>query len=204
MTMHAALRYVARITINRLSLLVALLAVSVPATAQNTSIVGTWTLAAADKILPDGTRVPDYGPNPHGLVIFTENGYYSVQIYRAERLKFASGDKFKGNLEEYQDASLSMSVSFGRYSVDPVKHTITFQTDRSSVPNRDDTTAVRPYELKGDELSWKVAPRQDGSVPITSLRRVQYRDGADGDKTKGTSYKGWKEDIYPIGAKINE
>ncbi len=204
MTMHAALRHVARLTINRLSLLVALLAVSVPATAQNPSIVGTWTLAAADKILPDGTRVPDYGPNPHGLVIFTANGYYSVQIYRAERLKFASGDKFKGNFEEYQDASLSMSVSFGRYSVDPVKHTITFQTDRSSVPNRDDTTAVRPYELKGDELSWKVAPRQDGSVPITSLRRVQYRDGADGDKTKGTSYKGWKEDIYPIGAKINE
>jgi hypothetical protein len=69
-----------------------------------------------------------------------------------------------------------MSVSFGRYSVDPVKHTITFQTDRSSVPNRDDTTAVRPYELKGDELSWKVAPRQDGSTPITVLRRVSTGD----------------------------
>jgi hypothetical protein len=173
MPKHAALRYVARITIKRLSLLVALSAVSVSATAQNTSIAGTWALAAADKILPDGTRVPDYGPNPHGLVIFTTNGYYSLQIYRAERLKFASGDKFKGTLEEYQDASLSMSVSFGRYSVDPVKHTITFQRDRSSVPNLDDKTGVDPYELKGDELSWKVAPRQDGSVPITTLRRVK-------------------------------
>jgi hypothetical protein len=157
----------------RLSILVALFAVSVSATAQNTWIVGTWALTAADKLLPDGTRVPDYGPNPHGLAIFTANGYYSLQIYRAERLKFASGDKFKGTLEEYQDASLSMSVSFGRYSVDPVKHTITFQRDRSSVPNLDDKTAVDPYELKGDELSWKVAARQDGSVPITVLRRVQ-------------------------------
>jgi hypothetical protein len=170
---HAAFRYVARITIKCVSLLTALVAVSASAMAQNTSIVGTWTLTAADKILPDGTRVPDYGSNPHGLVIFTANGYYSVQIYRAERLKFASGDKFKGTLEEYQDASLSMSVSFGQYTFDPVKHTVTFQTDRSSVPNRDDTTAVRSYELRGDELSWKVASRQDGSVPVTVLRRVQ-------------------------------
>jgi len=52
-----------------------------------------------------------------------------------------------------------MSASFGRYSVDPVKRTITFQRDRSSVPNLDDKTGVDPYELKGDELSWKVAPR---------------------------------------------
>jgi hypothetical protein len=166
-------REVARSMIKRISLLTALLAVSASAVAENASIVGTWTLTAADKILPDGSRVTDYGPNPHGLVIFTANGYYSLQIYRAERLKFASGDKFKGTLEEYQDASLSMSVSFGRYIFDSVKRTLTFQVDRSSVPNRDDTTAVRSYELKGDELSWKVTPRQDGSVPITVLRRVQ-------------------------------
>jgi hypothetical protein len=157
--------------------LVSTFLVPLTASAQNTKqspdFVGTWVLAAAEKLLPDGSRVSDYGENPHGLVIFTSDGYYSLQIYRAERLKFASGDKFKGTLEEYQDASLSMSVSFGRYSVDPVKHTITFQTDRASVPNRDDSTAVRQYELKGDELSWRVAPRQDGSIPITILRRAK-------------------------------
>jgi hypothetical protein len=41
------------------------------AAAQSDPIVGTWTLAATDKLLPHGTRVPDYGSNPHGLVIFT-------------------------------------------------------------------------------------------------------------------------------------
>jgi hypothetical protein len=166
-------RAVIRSMIKRLALFTVLSIVSVSAMAQNASIVGTWALAAADKMLPDGSRVPDYGANPHGLMIFTANGYYSLQIYRAERLKFASGDKFKGTFEEYQDASVSMSTGFGRYSIDPVKRTITFQTDRSSVPNRDDTTAVRSYELKGDELSWKVTPRQDGSIPITVLRRLQ-------------------------------
>jgi hypothetical protein len=159
--------------IKRATLLAALLTVSASAMAQDASIVGTWFLTAAEKLLPDGKRVPDYGPNPHGLAIFTADGYYSVQIYRAERLKFSSGDKFKATLEEYKDASLSTSVHFGRYTVDPVKHTITFQIDRSSVPNLDDTTAVRQYEMKGDELSWRVAPRQDGSIPVTTLRRVK-------------------------------
>lgn len=159
--------------LKRTALITALLTVSASAMAQDTSIAGTWILTAAEKLLPDGKRVPDYGPNPHGLAIFTADGYYSVQIYRAERLKFASGDKFQGTLEEYKDASLSASVHYGRYVVDPVKHTITFKIDRSSVPNLDDTTAVREYELKGDELSWRVAPRQDGSIPLTALRRVK-------------------------------
>lgn len=159
--------------INRPALLAALLAVSVSVRAMEPSIAGTWILTGADKVLPDGQRVPDYGPNPHGLVIFTADGYYSVQIYRAERMKFSSGDKFTGTPEEYKEVSLSTSAHFGRYSVDAVKHTITFNVDRSSVPNLDGTTAVRLYELKGDELSWRVAPRQDGSVPITTLRRVK-------------------------------
>lgn len=78
----------------------ALWAVSVSAIAQEPFIVGTWSLTGADKLLPGGQRVPDYGPNPHGLVIFTADGYYSVQIYRAERLKFSSGSKFKGTPED--------------------------------------------------------------------------------------------------------
>jgi hypothetical protein len=155
------------------TLLLALLA-AVPLTgiAQTPSIVGTWILAGAEKLLPNGTRIADYGPNPHGLVIFTADGYYSVQIYRAKRLKFSSGDKLKGTPEEYRDALLSTSVHFGRYSLNAANHTITFRIDRSSFPNQDDTTQVRPYGMIGDELSWKVVPRPDGSVPITILRRV--------------------------------
>jgi hypothetical protein len=156
-----------------LLVLAVLLAGAMVASAQTPNIVGTWVLTAADKLLPDGTRVQDYGSNPHGLVVFTSDGYYSLQIYRAERLKFSSGDKFNGTPEEYKDASLSMSVSFGRYSFDPVKGTLTFHVDRSSVPNLDDTTQVRSYELKGDTISWKVTARKDGSIPITVLRRAK-------------------------------
>ena len=168
--------YIGVMSIQRLPFLALLLFGSIMATAQTPSIVGTWVLTKADKLLPDGTRVSDYGEHPHGLVIFTSNGYYSVQVYRAERLKFSSGDKKKGTPEEYKEASLSTSVHFGRYTIDPAKGTITFHIDRSSFPNQDDTTQVRPYEITGDELSWKVAPRPDGSIPITILRRVSAKE----------------------------
>lgn len=145
---------------------------SLVASAQTSSIVGTWVLTRAEKLLPDGTRVSDFGDNPHGLVIFTADGYYSVQIYRADRLKFSSGDKLKGTQEEYKEALLSASIHFGRYEVDPAKGTITFHVDRSGFPNWDDTTQVRAYEIKGNELAWKVAPRPDGSIPITVVQRA--------------------------------
>ena len=159
---------------NRYLAVIAMLLVgTLTATAQSTSIVGTWVLTAADKLLPDGTRTSDYGDDPHGLVIFTADGHYSVQIYRSIRLKFSSADKLKGTPEEYRDASIGMSVHFGRYTLDPVKSTISFQIDRSSFANWDGTTQVRIYALKGDELSWKVPARLDGSIPITILRRIQ-------------------------------
>jgi hypothetical protein len=142
------------------------------AAAQSDSIVGTWTLTAADKLLPDGTRTSDFGDNPHGLVIFTADGHYSIEIYRADRAKFSSDDRAKVSTEEYKNAALSMSVHFGRYTVEPAKHTISFQIDRASWPNWDHTVQVRTYELKDNELSWKVARRSDGSIPITVLRRV--------------------------------
>ncbi|HLJ90793.1 MAG TPA: lipocalin-like domain-containing protein [Candidatus Angelobacter sp.] len=156
-----------------LLLLLVLWAGTLAATSQSGSIVGTWALTAADKLLPDGTRTSDFGDNPHGLVIFTADGHYTVEIYRADRTKFSSDDRFKGTPDEYKEAFLGMSVHFGRYTVDPDKHTIRFIIDRASFPNWDDATQVRSYELKGDELSWKVPARPDGSIPITVLRRVR-------------------------------
>ena len=155
-----------------LLLLTVLWSGALAAAAQSGSIVGAWTLAAADKLLPDGTRVHDFGDNPHGVAIFTPDGHYAVEIYRADRTKFSSGDRLKGTPDEYKEALDGMSVHFGRYTVDPYKHTISFIIDRASFSNWDDTTQVRSYELKGDELSWKVPARPDGSIPITVLRRI--------------------------------
>jgi hypothetical protein len=134
--------------------------------------VGTWKLIAADKILPDGTRVIDYGADPHGLATFTADGHFMIDVFRDVRTKFAAKDREKGTFEEYKEAQLSSSCSFGTYSVDTATAKLTIHVDRSTYPNGDDTTVVRDYELKGDTLSWRVSPRPDGSIPITVLRRV--------------------------------
>ena len=68
---------------------------------------------------------------------------------------------------------MTTSTHFGTYSLDLQKQTISFHIDRASFPNQDDTTQVRHYETNGSELSWKVAPRPDGSIPVTVLRRLK-------------------------------
>ena len=134
--------------------------------------VGTWKLIAADKILPDGTRVVDYGAEPHGLAIFTADGHYMLDVFRDVRTKFAAKDREKGTFEEYKEAQLSSSCSFGTYSVDTAAGKVTYHIDRSTYPNNDDTTVVRDYELKGETLSWRLNSLPDGSIPITVLRRI--------------------------------
>ena len=66
-----------------------------------------------------------------------------------------------------------MSTLFGTYTVDAAKSTITLQIVGASYPNFDDTTQLRVYTLVGDDLEWRVPPRPDGSVPVSSFRRVR-------------------------------
>jgi len=161
-----------------LSLIVTLVLAVFPVHAQaggSNPFAGHWKLIGADKILPDGSRVPDYGTEPHGMAIFTSDGYFMIEIFRDVRVKFVSNDRAKGSPEEYKDASLSASCSFGTYSVDAATSKVTMKIDRSTFPNSDETTQVRAYELKGDILSWKVPARPDGSIPVTVLRRISAK-----------------------------
>jgi hypothetical protein len=150
-----------------------LLSSNASAFAQTNPLVGTWKLVAAEAIKPDGSRVEDYGPGPHGLALFTADGHYTVEIYRAGRAKFSSGDKLRGTADEYRDASLTMSCHFGTYAVDAANGTVTFTIDSASFPNWDGTTQVRRFTLTGDELTWRVPPRPDGSIPVSRFTRVR-------------------------------
>jgi hypothetical protein len=144
-----------------------------PALAQSSPLVGSWRLVAADKILPNGKRVADYGDSPHGIAVFTKDGHYVVEIFGTIRTKFASGNASTGTPEEFKDAFFSHSCHFGTYMIDGIKSTISFNIDRASNPNWDQTTQVRSFTLKGDTLSWQVPPRQDGTIPVSVFRRIE-------------------------------
>jgi hypothetical protein len=143
-----------------------------PVFSQSKLLVGSWRLIAADKILPDGTQVADYGTAPRGIALFTADGYYVVEIFRSDRIKFVSGDRAKGTPEEYKDAILSASCHFGTYTVDLAKGAITFHIDRASYPNWDETIRVSSFTLEGDKLTWRTPPRPDGSIPVSVFSRM--------------------------------
>ena len=144
-----------------------------PVSAAETPLAGTWTLVAADVIEPDGTRLHDYGEAPKGLLIIDMQGHYGLQIYDSSRPKYASGDRAKGTPDEYKANVLGISAHFGTIEVDPSAHTMVLTAQAASFPNWEGRPQKRIYELKGDELSYRVEPRPDGSVPLSVWRRLK-------------------------------
>ena len=134
-------------------------------------LAGTWRLEAADKLLPDGTRAPDYGAHPDGRLMVDDQGRYTLVIFKAERPNFASAEKALGTDAEVRAALLGTSCHHGAIRVDPAAKTLTFLIEDASFPNWRGQTQVRVYELQGDVLSYRVPPRPDGSVPISVWRR---------------------------------
>ena len=136
------------------------------------SLAGTWSLVAADVLHADGTRARDYGAAPKGLLMIDTQGRYSLQIFKAERPHFASGDKLSGTPAEFEAAVLGSSTHFGTITVDPAGGTLTFHIENASFPNWEAAAQKRIYKLEGDELSYRVPPRPDGNAPISIWRRL--------------------------------
>jgi len=141
--------------------------------ADTPSLVGTWTLAAADDLRPDGTRVRAFGDAPEGLLIVDADGRYSLQIFRTDRRAFASADKRRGTPEEYQAALLGISTHIGHCAIDPGGATLTFHIERSAYPNWEGTTQVRHFTLHAGELAYQVPAPAGSNIPISIWHRVR-------------------------------
>jgi Lipocalin-like domain len=115
----------------------------------DTSFTGTWTLVAADEIHGDGTRAQAYGPKPEGQMIVDDAGHYSLFIAGAGKV----------------------SAHYGRFDVDLTNHTLTFDIAHATRPELDGVQQKRPFELDGDQLTWRQPPHADGIIPVTVWRR---------------------------------
>jgi hypothetical protein len=144
----------------------------VPDTAQPFPLHGTWTLVAADKILPGGARARDYGAAPKGRLIVDAQGRYSLQILKSERPRFAADSKADGSADEFKSAVMGSSTHYGTVAIDARAGQLVFSIEGASFPNWEGTVQRRQYRLEGDELSYQVPPRADGSIPISVWRRL--------------------------------
>lgn len=142
------------------------------ARAAEPSLAGTWTLIAADRLYPDGTRARDYGDHPKGRLIIDAQGRYSLQIFNGERLRVASGDKATATPRELVSAVVGSSTHYGTVGVDPAAHLLVFRIEGASFANWEGTEQRRKYVLTAGSLGYQVpTPRADGSVPISEWRR---------------------------------
>jgi hypothetical protein len=135
-------------------------------------LAGTWTLVAADVLHADGSRGRDYGAAPIGRLLVDAHGRYSLQIFKAERPRFASSDKGQGTAGEFSAAVLGASTHYGVVTVDTERQLLTFQIEGASFPNWEGTQQKRHFELTGDELRYQVPPRANGDIPLSVWRRL--------------------------------
>lgn len=140
--------------------------------ARESPLRGTWTLVAADKILPGGEVVRDYGEHPKGRLIVDASGRYSLQIFKSERLRFGTESKAEGSADEFKSAAMGSSTHYGTVTVDDADGLLVFSIEGSSFPNWEGTVQKRQYQLDGGRLSYKVPPRADGSTPVSVWRKL--------------------------------
>lgn len=136
------------------------------------SLAGTWTLVAADVQHPDGSVARDFGAKPTGLLLIDSQGRYSLQIFKSERPQFADSDKAKGTDAEYKAAVMGSSTHFGTITVDSASSTLVFHVQGASFPNWEGQQQSRHYTFKDNVLSYRVAARPNGDVPISVWRRI--------------------------------
>jgi hypothetical protein len=126
------------------------------------SLQGAWTLVRVDNVYPDGHRVELYGPHPQGRWLIDAQGHYMMQIVRAQRVPFASGDKSRGTPQEYRAASLDFNAHYGTVSLEDGK--LHRHIEHASFPNWDGRSGSTSYVLKGDELTYIVVSPTSGTA----------------------------------------
>ena len=133
---------------------------------------GTWTLVAADKVLPDGSTQRDYGEHPKGRLVVDAKGRYSLQIFKSERLHFAGENKADGSIDEFRSAVMGSSTHYGTVTIDEPASVLVFSIEGASFPNWEGAIQKRHYTLRGAELRYEVPPRADGSTPVSVWHRL--------------------------------
>jgi hypothetical protein len=130
------------------------------------SLQGTWKMEAAYEVLADGTRVTNYGEHPNGLMMVDREGRYSIQIFRLDRHRFKSGDKTRGEPDEYRSAVVGSSTHFGRVRIDRSKHQLVFEIEGASFPNWEGKQQVRDFTYSDGRLSYAVPASASGNGTV--------------------------------------
>jgi Lipocalin-like domain len=136
------------------------------------SLVGTWHLVSyVEKNVDTGEVRYPMGKEPAGFIIYTADGYMSVQLEASGRQSFASNDMFGGTGEEYTRAGRTYLAYAGPFSVDEANRKLHHEIVVSLFPNWEGNAQVRLAELDGKNLrlSFERPQLSNGAIRTAEL-----------------------------------
>lgn len=137
-------------------------------------IVGAWTLVSVTSEMDDGKRGEPFGPSPKGLIVFSNDGHFSLFQSRAEIPKIAANDRSKATPEEAQTIVASSIAYYGTYSIDERTKVMVVNLAASTFAN----VAATPNQtrtitlLTPDELRFDNARTPNGMTLRTAWKRA--------------------------------
>jgi Lipocalin-like domain len=137
-------------------------------------IVGAWTLVSVTSEMDDGTKGEPFGSSPKGVIIFSNDGYFSLFQSRGELPKIAANDRAKATPEEAQSIVASSIAYYGTYSIDENTKVILVNLAASTyanvaaIPNQKRTITL----LTSDELNFDNPRTPNGMMLRTTWRRA--------------------------------
>jgi Lipocalin-like domain len=116
-------------------------------------LIGSWTYVSSTARLPDGS--PLWGSDPKGLLILTDDGHFSWQVFHSDRPKFVSNKRLQATTDENSAAMKGSLAYFGTYSVNEADKTVSFHISASTFPNSEGEDLKRIITgLSVDELEY--------------------------------------------------
>ncbi|KGE12803.1 lipocalin-like domain-containing protein [Sphingobacterium deserti] len=147
-------------------------------TSLKNELVGTWKLLSYIEvpIAGDDSLFP-MGKTPYGLLMYTTDGYMSVQISKENRLPYKSEDKVLASHEEMV-SSLQGYIAFcGKFKVDNSTAIVTYTVESSLFPNWKNKIQRRKIDFEGDILYLKsTEPVLSNGVYVNSYMTWQKTD----------------------------
>ena len=116
-------------------------------------LIGAWRLVRYVERPLDGSPLREpLTTQPHGLILYTADGYMSAQLSAPGRTPFASGDWFMASPEEFAAEGSTYIAYSGPWEIGPEANTIIHGMDVSLFPNWSGQRQMRRVRLDGDRL----------------------------------------------------
>ncbi len=119
-------------------------------------IIGSWKLLSYIEVpVGGGESLFPLGKSPNGNLIYSPDGYMSVQISASDEMIFSSDDRILASMEELQ-MRIQRYIAFGgRYVVDNDMACVIYSIENSLYPQWENTKQIRKLDFEGDILYQK-------------------------------------------------